>query len=154
VLVASRLPSFGEMPAVHSTSLENCRFPHMTSLNEDDGWLRRSLKPSIVSRLRERHSLLEGEPPVESLHVHASVGCAANAAGAFIALCVLATKALTGAAEVFGGGCLLRLSGADADRCDAGPPWTTGQSGRRMFLSGRLAIDQSKRTNIRIPRRS
>ena len=98
------------MPTVHSTSLENCRFPHVASLNEDDGWLRRSLKLSIVSHLRECHSLLEGEPPVESLHVDASIGCAATAAGAFIALCVLATKVLTGAAEVFGEGCLLRLS--------------------------------------------
>ncbi len=58
----------GEMPTVHSTSLENCRFPHVASLNEDDGWLRRSLKPSIVSRLRECHSFLEGESPVEPLH--------------------------------------------------------------------------------------
>src|SRR5260221_8091799 len=58
----------GEMPAAHSTRLENCRFPHMASLNEDDGWFRRSLKPSIVSRLRGCYSLLEGEPPVEPLH--------------------------------------------------------------------------------------
>ncbi len=64
----------GEMPTAHSTCLENCRFPHVASLNEDDGWFRRSLKPSIVSRLRGCHSLLEGEPTVESLHVHASIG--------------------------------------------------------------------------------
>src|ERR1700682_3923484 len=68
----------GEMPTVHSPSLENCRFPRVASLNEDDGWLRRSLKPPIVSRLRECHSLLEEEPPVEPLHVHASIGCAAD----------------------------------------------------------------------------
>ena len=91
----------GEMPTVHSTCLENCRFPHVASLNEDDGWFRRSLKPSIVSRLRGCHSLLEGEPPVEPLYVHTSIG--------FVV--------------------------------------------RRMFLGGRLGIDRSKRTNIRVPRR-
>ena len=98
------------MPTAQSTSLGNCPFPHVASLNEGDGWLHRSLKPSIVSCLRKCHSLMEGEPQVEPLHVHASIGCAATAAGAFIALCVLATKALTGAPEVFGEGCLLRLS--------------------------------------------
>ena len=91
----------GEMPTAHSACLKNCRFPHVASLNEDDGWLRRSLKPSIVSRLRGCHSLLEGEPPVESLYVHTSIG--------FVV--------------------------------------------RRMFLGGRLGIDRSKRTNIRVPRR-
>src|SRR6266404_5900357 len=45
----------------------------------------------------------------ELLYVHASIGVAATAAGAFIALCVFATKVLTGAAESFGVGCLLRL---------------------------------------------
>jgi hypothetical protein len=99
----------GEMPTVHSSVLENCRFPRAASLNEDDGWFYRTLKPSIVSRLRERLSRVAGRPP-ELLFVLASIGCAAIAAGAFIALCVLATKALTGAAEVFGERCLLRLS--------------------------------------------
>src|SRR6267143_7040344 len=92
----------GEMPTAHRTCLENCRFPHVAFLNEDDGWFRRSLKPSIVSRLRGCHSLLEGEPSVESLQVHASIG--------FVV--------------------------------------------RRIFLGGRLGIDRSKRTNIRVPRRS
>jgi hypothetical protein len=142
------------MPTVHSPSLENGRFPHVASLNEDDGWLRGSLKPSIVSRLRECHSLLEGEPPVEPLHAHASIGCAATAAGAFIALCVLVTKVVTGAAKVFGEGCLLRLS---AVLMQAGAMLVgiglLASVVRRIFLSGRLAIDRSKRTNIRVPRR-
>jgi hypothetical protein len=98
------------MPTAQSTSLENCPFPHVASLTEDDGWLRRSRKPSIVSRLRGRHYFLKGESPVQPLHVHASIGCAATTAGAFISLCVLATKVLTGAPEVFAEGCLLRLS--------------------------------------------
>ena len=52
----------GEMPAAHNTCRGNCRFPHVVSLNEDDGWFRRSVKPFIVSRLRKCHSLLEREP--------------------------------------------------------------------------------------------
>jgi hypothetical protein len=92
---------------------------------------------------------------VERLHVQASIGCAASAAGAFIALCVLGTKVLTGAAEVFGDGCLLRLS---AVLMQTGAMLVAigllARVVRRMFLSGRLAIDQSKRTNIRVPRRS
>src|SRR5437879_9528699 len=141
------------MPTAQSTSLENYRFPRVASLNEDDGWFCRSLKPSIVSRLRERRSLVAGGPP-ELLHVHASIGCAATAAGAFIALCVLATKALTGAAEVFGEGCLLRLSSVliqtGALLLGIG---LLASVVRRMFLSGRLPIDRNKRTNIRVPRR-
>src|SRR5882672_4211447 len=99
----------GEMPTVHSTSLENCRFPHVASLNEDDGWLRRSLKPSIVSRLVGCQSRVKGEPPAELVYVHASIGAAAIAVGALIALCVLATNVLTGAEEVVGEDGLLRL---------------------------------------------
>ena len=76
------------------------------------------------------------------------------AAGAFIALCVLATKALTGAAEVFGEGCLLRLSSVliqtGALLLGIG---LLASVVRRMFLSGRLPIDRNKRTNIRVPRR-
>src|SRR5258708_5862289 len=98
------------MPTAPSTSLENCPFPHVASLNGDEGWLRRPGKPPIVSRLRGRHFFLKGESPVQPLHVHASIGCATTAAGAFISLCVLATKVLTGTPEVFGEGCLLRLS--------------------------------------------
>jgi hypothetical protein len=71
------------------------------------------------------------------------------------ALCVLATKVLTGAAEVFCDGCLLRLS---AVLMQTGAMLVgiglLARVVRRMFLSGRLAIDQSKRTNIRVPRRS
>jgi hypothetical protein len=127
----------------------------MASLNEDDGWFRRSLKPSIVSRLRGCHSLLEGEPTVEPLHVHASIGFAATAAGVFIALCVLATKVLTGATEVVGEGCVLRLS---AMLIQTGAMLVgiglLASVVRRVFLGGRVAVNRSKRTNIRVPRRS
>src|SRR5882724_9120068 len=98
------------MPVAQSTSLENCPFPHVASLNEDDGWLRRSLKPSIVSRLVGCHSRVKGEPPAELLYVHASIGAAAIAVGALIALCALATKVLTSAEEVVGEAGLLRLA--------------------------------------------
>src|SRR5476651_351944 len=93
---ASLLPSCVVICPLRIAPLfENCRFPHVTSLNENDGRLRRSLKTSIATRLRECPSRLDGEPTVEPLHVHASIGCAATAAGAFIALCVLTTKVLT-----------------------------------------------------------
>ena len=42
--------------------------------------------------------------------------------------------------------------GADSDRGDAGRHWTTGQRGQ-ADVPGRLAIDRSRRTNIRVPRR-
>jgi hypothetical protein len=90
----------------------------------------------------------------EQLYVHASIGVAATAAGAFIALRVLATKVLTGAAEVFREGCLLRLSSvliqSGAMLVGIG---LLARVARRMFLSGLRAIDRSKRTNIRVPRR-
>jgi hypothetical protein len=106
------------------------------------------LPPSRMSLAVER------EPPVEPLDVHASIGFAATAAGASIALCVLATKVMTGAAEVFGEGCLLRLSAVliqtGAMLVGIG---VLASVVRRTFLSGGLAIDRSKRTNIRVPRR-
>jgi len=56
---------------------------------------------------------------------------------------------------VFGDGCLLRLS---AVLMQTGAMLVgigrLARVVRRMFLSGRLAIDESKRTNIRVPRRS
>ena len=51
----------------------------------------------------------QGEPQGKALYVYVSIGFAATAAGAFIALCVLATKMLTGG-EVFGEASFLRLS--------------------------------------------
>jgi hypothetical protein len=111
----------GEMPTAHSKCLENYRFPHLASLNEDDGWFHRSVKPSIVSRLRGCHSLLEREPLVEPLHVQASN-----------AICDLAGCWIQTGAMLVGIGLASVV--------------------RRMFL-GRLPIDWSKRTNIRVPRR-
>ena len=70
----------------------------------------RGLKPSIVSRLRGRYSRPRAESPAQPLYVHASVGVGATAIGALIAVCVLATKALTDPAVVFGEDGLLRLS--------------------------------------------
>ena len=91
---------------------------------------------------------------MEPHHGHASIGASATGAGALIALCVLATKVLTGPAEVFGEGCLLRLSAVliqtGAILVGIG---LLASVVRRMFLGGRLAIDRSKRTNIRVPRR-
>jgi hypothetical protein len=64
-------------------------------------------------------------------------------------------KGATGAAEVFDEGYLLRLSAVlmqtAAMLVGIG---LLARVVRRMFLSGRLAIDRSKRTNIRVPRRS
>jgi len=82
----------GEIPAAPRTALENCRSPQCASLNEGDGWLRRPARSSIASCLRGYRSPVKGELSVERLHTYASVGRIATAVGAFIALCVRATK--------------------------------------------------------------
>ena len=91
---------------------------------------------------------------MELLYVHASIGVAATAVGALIALCVLATKVLTGAAEVVAEGGLVRLA---AVLIQAGAMLVgiglLARVVKRIFLSGRPAIDRSKCTNIRVPRR-
>src|SRR5882672_6367404 len=100
------------------------------------------LPPSRMSLAVER------EPPVEPLGLHASIGFAATAAGASIALCVLATNVLTGAAEVFGEDCLLRLSAVRfrPGRCwsalDYWPAWSGGCS----WVAGWRSTGASART--------
>jgi hypothetical protein len=106
---------------MHRTCRENCRFRH------------------VASRLCGCHSQLEGEPPGELLYVHASIGFAATAAGAFIALFVPVIAVLTGAAEVFGEGRLLHLSAAlvQTGAMLAGIGLLASVV-RRMFQGGRL----------------
>lgn len=147
------LPSGGGMAIAHSTSPESLHFPPCGLPNEDDGRFRRSLKPSIVSRLREGYSLVEGESRAEPLHVHASIGCAATAAGASISLGILAIKVLTGAGEVVGESGLLRISvvlmQTGVMLVGVGLPASLLS---RIFRRG-LAKDRNKRTNNKVPRR-
>jgi len=85
---------------------------------------------------------------VELLHVHASIGVAATATGASIALCVLATKVLTGAAEVVGEGGLLRLAavliqtGAMLVGMGHWPAWSGGCS----WMADRRSTETRART--------
>ena len=144
----------GEMPTAHRTCLENCRFPHVASLNEDDGWFRRSLKPSIVSRLRGCHSLSKGSRQWNrSTSMRRSVSPRLPPARPSLSASSR-LKVMTGAAEVFGEGCLLRLSAVliqtGAMLVGIG---VLASVVRRTFPGGRLAIDRSKRTNIPVPRR-
>jgi hypothetical protein len=91
---------------------------------------------------------------VELLYVHASIGVAATATGALIALCVLATKVLTGAAEVVGEGGLLPLAAVliqtGAMLVGIG---ALARVVRRILLGGGPAINRNTRTNNRESRR-
>ena len=91
---------------------------------------------------------------MELLYVHASIGVAATAAGALIALCVLATKALTRAAEVVGEGGLLRVAAVliQTGAMLAGMG-ALASVVRRMLLGSEPAINRNTRTNNRVPRR-
>ena len=147
------LPSGGGMAIAHRTSPESLNFPPCSLPNEDDGWFRRSLKPSIVSRLREGYSFVQGESRAEPLHVHASIGCVTIAAGASISLGILATKALTGAGGLVGESYLLRISAVlmETGVMLVGVGLLVSLLSR-IFRRG-LAIDRNKRTNNQLPRR-
>jgi hypothetical protein len=141
------------MAIAQSTSPESLPFPPCGLPNEDDGRFRRSLKPSIVSRLRETHSHLEGKSGAEPIHVHASIGCATIAAGASISLGILATHALTGAGRLVGESYLLRISAVlmQTGVMLVGVGLLVSLLSR-IFRSG-LAIDRNKGANNQSSRR-
>ena len=145
------------MAIAQSTSPESLPFPPCGLPNEDDGRFRRSLKPSIVSRLRETHShmaaTLEGKSGAEPIHVHASIGCATIAAGASISLGILATKALTGAGGLVGESYLLRISAVlmQTGVMLVGVGLLISLLSR--ILRRGLAIDRNKRANHQSSRR-
>jgi hypothetical protein len=87
----------GQMP----TALQNGR---MFSRTEGDGRLRRLWKRFIASRLPGRRSSSRSLPSLAPIAFAATVG------GALVALCVIATKALIGAAVFFGHDPLVMLS--------------------------------------------